>query len=402
MLESLKKIVHQVLIVITDLLLRLIPAPMPIVFAGPGSSAQLVDAIAQTGVKRVLVVTDAMLVKIGLLEPITAALQAAGVEVAVYDGVEPNPTKEQVEAGLAEYDRNGCEAALAVGGGSPMDAAKIILARAATRRSTEKLVGQLKVRGNLAPLFAIPTTAGTGSEVTIAAVVSDTVERKKLVVADPKLVPRMAALDAELMLGLPAPVTAATGMDALTHAVEAYVSQIANERTDSYARAAVRLIFAKLVEAYDDGSNREARQAMAMASFYAAVAFTRALVGYVHAIAHNFGGMYHTPHGLANAIVMPHVLDFYGESAASRLAELAVAAGIGERSEGDTELATRFIARIREMNQHMGIPNGLDTLREQDIPLIAERALEEAFGTYAVPRLMNQSECETVLRRMLV
>lgn len=396
-----KRPFHRTSVFLTNGLLSVLKLPRPLLFIGPGSSQQLCRTIAETGTRRLLVVTDAVLMKLGLVEPMLAALKGAGVECSVYDGVEPNPTYAQVEAGLALFDETRSEAVLSVGGGSPIDAAKVIVARASTRKPIEKLIGNFKIRGALLPHFAVPTTAGTGSEVTVAAIVTDTQARRKWAVADPKLVPQMAALDPDLMLGLPPAITAATGLDALTHAVEAYVSTIANAETDGFARAAVRLIFRHLRRAYDDGSDREARQGMALASTYAGLAFTRALVGYVHAIAHNFGGMYHTPHGLANAIILPHVLDYSAPAAASRLAELAAVVELGTKGEADRELAGRFIAEIRELNRHMQIPEGLDALRALDVPTIAERALAEAHGTYAVPRYMDQEQCETLVRGML-
>jgi alcohol dehydrogenase class IV len=247
----------------------------------------------------------------------------------------------------------------------------------------------------------VPTTAGTGSEVTIAAVVTDTVAQQKTPVVDPKLVPVMAALDASLMLGLPPHVTAATGMDALTHAVESYISSFANDETRRLSGAATQMIFANLPRAYDDGNDIDARQAMAIASTYAGIAFSKASLGYVHAIAHNFGGLYHTPHGLANAIVLPHVLEYSRDAAAPRLAELAVKIGAGTHAEPAQVLAQRFIDKVRELSRHIGIPEKLDALRGGDVSVIAERALAEAQGFYPVPRYMDKEDCEAVIRKML-
>ena len=245
----------------------------------------------------------------------------------------------------------------------------------------------------------MPTTAGTGSEVTIAAVVSDPDNHRKSAIMDPKLVPSLAALDGALMTGLPAPITAATGMDALTHAVEAYISANALPDTDAQALAATRLIMENLPKVMDNGGDVEARQKMAMASFLAALAFTRAGVGYVHAISHNLGAYYHTPHGLANAIVLPYVLDYSKPECSARLAELARASGLEGGS--DAELADKFIAHIRALNQKFGIPEKHADLRAEDIPAIAKAALKEAHWTYAVPRYMDKRTCQEFIRGLM-
>jgi len=392
---------HKIQLLVLLAIMRVLRASQPILLTGPGSAQQMCRDMAMLGARRVLIVTDAMLVKIGLIAPLKEALEAAGVECAVYDGVEPDPTHAQIEAGLALAREQGSDAILAVGGGSPMDAAKVIAACATNDKTIAELVGNFKVKKPPLPIYAVPTTAGTGSEVTIAAVVTDTVAQQKTPVVDPKLVPVMAALDASLMLGLPPHVTAATGMDALTHAVESYISAFSNDETRRLSAAATQMIFANLPRAYDDGNDIEARQAMAIASTYAGIAFSKASLGYVHAIAHNFGGMYHTPHGLANAIILPHVLDYSRDAAAPRLAELAVKIGAGTHAEPAQVLAQRFIDRVRELSRHIGIPEKLDALRGGDVPVIAERALAEAQGFYPVPRYMDKEDCEAVIRKML-
>lgn len=379
-----------------------LPFPKPTLFNGPGSSLELCEAIAQMGTRRVLIVTDAMLVKIGLIDEIQAKLTELGVEFFIYDGVQPDPTVDQIEAGLEMLRQHDCEAILAVGGGSPIDAAKVIGARATNDKPVQKMEGLFRVFRATLPLYAVPTTAGTGSEVTIAAVVSDPERQSKFAIIDPKLVPAMAALDANLMTGLPPAITAATGMDALTHAVEAYISINAVPDTDRHALAATRLIMKNLPIVMEDGQNLEARQHMSMASFYAALAFTRAGVGYVHAISHNFGAYYHTPHGLANAIVMPYVLDFSQPACAARLAELAEASGLKQDGDSDATLAQKFIDHIRSLNNRFGIPEKLESLETDDIPGIARAALKEAHGTYAVPRYMDRPACESLVRQIMV
>ncbi len=373
----------------------------PQLFTGPGSSLQLCEHIAGTGVKNLLIVTDAMLVKLGLLKPMQEKLQQLGVSYVVYDGVLPNPTIEQIETGLTMLKQKGCTAILAIGGGSSIDAAKVIAARARNPHKIVHMAGLMRVIIPPMKLYAVPTTAGTGSEVTIAAVVSDPSTTRKFAIMDTALVPKAAALDGALMTGLPAPITAATGMDALTHAVEAYLSRNRTVKTDAEALEATRLIMQNLPTAVHQGSNLEARQAMALASYKAGIAFTIAGVGYVHAIAHNFGAYYHVPHGLANAIILPLVLDFSKPECIERLAKLAEVSGLKRGGESDAQLADAFIAHVRKLNAEFGIPTTVEKLKTSDIPAITDKALAEAHWTYAVPRYMDKPECEAFIAQML-
>lgn len=383
-------------------LISTVPFPRPSLFSGPGSSLEMARELGNMGLGRVLVVTDAHLVKLGLLDEIFATLKAGGVDYALYDGVLPDPTIEQVHAGLDIMKAENCQAVLAIGGGSAMDCGKVIAAAMTNKKPIEKLTGLFKLRANPLPIFVIPTTAGTGSEVTTAAVISNPAAKAKNPIIDARLCPMMAALDPSLMTGLPPHITAATGMDALTHAVEAYISANAIEETDLHAVAAVRLIMENLPKVYANGEDLEARGHMARASYYAGLAFTWAGVGYVHAIAHNFGAYYHVPHGLANAIVLPHILEFSKDTVEERLAFLADLSGLSTGKESQAELADAFIARIRQMCEDMGIPSTLDKLVADDIPAIAKAALKEAHTTYAVPKYMDRKVCEEVISGMLV
>ncbi|TJY59956.1 iron-containing alcohol dehydrogenase [Sinimarinibacterium sp. CAU 1509] len=373
----------------------------PQIVSGPGSSLKLCEMIAANGVKKLLIVTDAMLVKLGLLEAMQKRLSELGVQWSVYDGVQPDPTIAQIETGLEMLRSEGSQAILAVGGGSSIDAAKVIAARATNNKPIAKMAGLFRVWRRILPLYAVPTTAGTGSEITIAAVVSDPAQHRKFAIMDPRLLPTAAALDGSLMKGLPPPITAATGMDALTHAVEAYISRNAMADTDREALDATRLIVQNLPKVMASGADEEARQNMSLASYKAGVAFTKAGVGYVHAIAHNFGARYHVPHGLANAIIMPYVLDFSKPACAQRLADLAKAGGLAKGGETPEQLADAFIAWIREKNQQFGIPTKVEKLKREDIPAIATAALKEAHYTYAVPRYMDQPDCERFIAQML-
>jgi alcohol dehydrogenase len=380
---------------------RVVPIPRPTVFLGPDSALRLCDTIAQFGLRRVLIVTDVILVKLGLVEPLRQALVGRGVDVAVHDGITPDPTHDVLQRGFEAARSHRSDAILAVGGGSVIDAAKVIDAMLVSGKSPAKLVGMLKVRKPMLPLFAIPTTAGTGSEVTVAAVVTDPVRHEKAAVIDPKLVPTATALDPLLMKGMPKPITAATGMDALTHAIESYTNRWPHAETPLYAVSAVRMIFANLPRAWANGEDLEARESMALASFHAGLAFTKAYVGYVHAFSHKVGGLYGVPHGLANAILLPYVLDFLKGSplGEQRLAELAVAIGAGEASESRAALAQRFVDRVRELNRTVGIPDKLEALKRSDIPAVARAAMIEAHRDYPVPRNMGLSEAEALLQR---
>lgn len=401
MLFLLQTFFYKFMMLMMGVLLKIFPQPKPTIYCGPDSSLQLCGNMIQFGYKHILIVTDTMLHEMGLLDAVKAKFEAAGVRATIYDGVEPNPTFAQVHAGLKLAKENNCDAILTFGGGSSIDAAKVISIAATNTKTPEQLVGYFKAKNPGLPLFAVPTTAGTGSEVSLAAVISDPVTHEKGVVAEPKTVPVAAALDPSIMLGLPAPITAATGIDALTHAVEAYISTLATDETDAYAIASVKMIFENLKEAYNNGSNIEARESMALASCYAALAFNKALLGYVHGIAHQFGGLYNTPHGLANAIVLPHVLEYYRDASADRLADLALAVGVGKASESNSVLAQKFVDGVRQLNVDLAIPSTLDAIKVADIPAIAKAALKESHYNYPVPKYMNQAQCEALVGKMV-
>ena len=252
------------------------------------------------------------------------------------------------------------------------------------------------------PFFAVPTTAGTGSETTVAAVVTDPETHEKNAISDPCLRPKYAVLDPNLTTGLPQHITSTTGMDALTHAVEAYIGKSNVKSTIRYSEDAVKLIHANLEKAYANGKDIEARNNMLKASFLAGSAFTRAFVGYVHAIAHNLGGMYNTPHGLANAVILPYVLEWYGSSVYKRLAKLADLINLTDPSLSNEEKAKAYINEIRRMNKAMNIPEKFDFIKEEDIPTLIKRALKEGNPGYPVPKIMKPSDCEQVIRSIMV
>lgn len=402
MIWPLQKALYRTAHLISGVIFRQLKVPIPETSEGPGSVQQLPGVVKSHGVSKVLLVTDKGITSLGLMDGLIAALTEAGIKSDVYNGVQPNPTIENIEDGLKAYQNAQCDSIIAFGGGSAMDCAKMIGARATNpEKSVMDMRGGFKIKNPLPPFFAVPTTAGTGSECTLAAVVTDASKHEKFSVASFTIVPLHAVLDPELMIGLPPHITAHTGMDALTHAVEAYIGRMGTDFTNENAEKAVKIIFEDLESVYQNGSDVEKRSNVALASYCAGLAFTRALVGYVHAIAHNFGGLYGVPHGLANAIVLPYILEFSREDCEEKLARLAVIGGLGESNESAKNLSERFIQKVKDMNRNMAIPTSVAELREQDIPLIAERALAEGNPGYPVPTLMNQAQCETLLREML-
>lgn len=380
---------------------RFLPIPQPTLLVGPGSSGRLGQAVAGFGHSKILIVTDPVIAKLGLLKDLTEALTAGGAEYVVFDEITPDAPIPLIERGIAFYKDHGCDAIVAFGGGSSMDASKVIALASANPKPLRSLAGYFKGFRTPANIYAVPTTAGTGSEVTVAAVISDPERHAKLVVVDTRLVPKMAALDPNLMTGLPPHITAATGIDALTHAVESFIGNWATPYTDGMALSAVGLIFENLRTACTHGSNLEAREKMSLASTYAGIAFTRANVGYVHAIAHQFGGRYHTPHGLANAIVLPHVLKYSRPAVVDRLAQLAVRARVGSEGEDEDTLADKFLAAVDQLNADLNIPKHLAALKEADIPALAKAACREAHTGYPVPRYMTQKQCEALIAQLL-
>ena len=330
------------------------------------------------------------------------SLDDAKIKYCVFDGVQPNPTIYNIEDAREMYLANGCKGIIAFGGGSPMDCAKAMAARIVNpKKSVADMGGLLKVGKKIPTMIAIPTTAGTGSETTLAAVVSNPETHEKYPINDPHLLPAYAILDPELTTGLPKHITSTTGMDALTHAVEAYIGQSNTKDTAEKALEATKLIFRYLKKAYDHGDDLMAREKMLLASHYAGIAFTRAYVGYVHAIAHTLGGFYGIPHGLANSVILPYVLDYYGETAYHRLADLADAADLQPEDTSDKGKALAFIAAIREMNTYMNIPDSFEQIKEEDIPTLVQRALHEGNPLYPVPKIMDAADCEAVIRKLM-
>ena len=373
----------------------------PIPFSGVGSIQKIPELLKKETVKKVMVVTGPTVGK-RLAPKILTELDSAGIAYTVFAEVEANPSVDTVNRIQKLYRENACEGFIAIGGGSPMDAAKAAAARVVRPNTAlNKMAGLLRVGKAIPPYIAVPTTAGTGSETTIAAVITDTETHHKYALMDLHLVPKYAILDPEMTRELPPKITAATGMDALTHAVEAYVCWTYNTKESiRLAEEAVCAVFQYLERAYRDGNDMEARTQMLIAAYKAGFAFTRAGVGNVHAIAHTLGGLYNTPHGLANAVILPIVLEDYGSAVEKKLAHLAELTGVSVTGS-NAEKAKAFIDEIRAMNRRMEIPTGFAFIREQDIPQMIEWALAEANPVYPVPVVYDEKRCEKVIRRIM-
>ena len=344
----------------------------------------------------VLLVTDSFLREAGLTWELEEALAAAQIRCAVYDRTRPNPTVENVEEALALYREAECSAMIAFGGGSSIDCAKAVGARVAyPRRTMDQIKGNLRVLRSLPTLIAIPTTAGTGSETTLTAVITDTEKKHKYTMNAFPLIPHYAVLDPKVTYTLPPSLTATTGMDALTHAVEVYIGRSTSKETRAMSIEAAQLIFANIETAYREGTNETARRNMLRAAFLAGAAFSKSYVGYVHAVAHSLGGCYNIPHGLANSVLLPIFLEAYGDAIAPKLRDLAVAVGLVDAQTPAGEAAAAFIRAVRELNARMGIPATLKGIRPEDIPQMAAHADREGNPLYPVPVLMDRAKLET-------
>lgn len=400
MIWELKKCWYRIYQNSFKLAMKFIDWSEPQLLEGKDSVLELPKLIKSKGINKVLIVTGKVIRSLKMLDPMIAKLEEEGIEYFIFDDVQANPTIDNIENCKNAYIENHCEGIIAFGGGSPMDCAKVAAARVVKpKQSVRDMRGYLKVRKAIPPFFAVPTTAGTGSETTVAAVVTDPTTHEKNAVNDICLRPKYAVLDPVLTVGLPPHTTAATGIDALTHAVEAYIGKSNTKQTKEYAQKAVKLIFDNIEKAYNNGSDYEARENMLKGSYYAGCAFTRAYVGYVHAIAHNLGGLYGTPHGLANAVILPYVLEWYGDSIYKQLSSLATIIGIDGNS--DEEKAKAFILAIRKLNKNMQIPDKFDMIKEEDLPTLINRALKEGNPGYPVPKIMNYDDMESVIRRFM-
>ena len=370
---------------------------MPEYIFGRGFVDRLPQLLKEKDAGKVLFVTDPGLIKLGLAGRVEDSLRKGGIDYVMFSDVEQNPTSDNVEEGYRVFRENNCKSIVALGGGSPMDCSKGICAKSVhPKKDINRMQGILKVHRRIPAIFAIPTMSGTGSETTVAAVITDSKTRHKASINDPCLIPRYAVLDPELTAGIPPALTATTGMDALCHAVEAYTNHWYNTGLENILCVnAVRLIHDNLYKAYKDGSDMTARENMQIAAFYAGRAFTRGCVGYVHAVGHTLGGLYGVPHGKAMAILLPHVMRAYGPAVRKRLAELAAACGMQGRD--DAEKAEKFISWIEDMKRRMDIPAKLDMIKDEDVDQIIKWAMKEANPLYPVPVIWGYDDLKTFI-----
>ena len=367
-----------------------------------GSVKALPKIIQKKNCRKVLIITDEGIRKLGLTLRLEKALTDAKIPYCIYDKTVANPTTDNVAEAVRLYRKAGCDCIIGFGGGSSMDCAKAVGACIVKpKQSLKKMKGILKVHKKLPLLMAVPTTAGTGSETTLAAVITDGQTRHKYAINDFPLIPRYAVLDPGVTLGLPPFITATTGMDALTHAVEAYIGNSTTYGTQKDALLAVKLIFENIDKAYENGRDATARRNMLHASFYAGCAFSKSYVGYVHAIAHSLGGEYNVPHGLANAVILPMMLEAYGKTIHKKLAHLAIAAGLADKDTPWEEAAGRFIQAIKDMKKRFGIGDRIPEIQQKDIRKLARYADKEANPLYPVPVLMDALELEPFYYRLM-
>ena len=362
---------------------------------------QIAPLLRRKKIRSILLIVDAGVRRLGLTAALEESLLNEHIVFTVYEQHTPNPTIADVERARAQYQLSNAKAIVTVGGGSAMDCAKVVGARIARpKRQVSSMRGLLRVMRPTPLLIAVPTTAGTGSETTLTAVITDGNTHHKYPINDFALIPDYAVLDASLTLGLPPKITASTGMDALTHAVEAYIGRSTTRFTRRMAERAIVLIAQNLRLAYANGNNHDARENMLRASYCAGLAFTRSYVGYVHGIAHSLGGQYGIAHGLANAVILPKVLRRYGSACEKKFAHLALIAGIVPKGTQDSDAALRFIHWIEEMNREFGFQTGFSQIREEDISLMALHADKECNPLYPVPKLMDRRELEAIYHEL--
>jgi len=373
----------------------------PELIIGAGSIKKLYTLLINEGVRKPLVVTDKGLTAIKIHDDMLKTFKDNDIEYILFDEVLPDPTNGMVEHAKEIFLENKCDCMIGFGGGSPIDCAKVALALIVKPKKIVKDLGRFFIIKKDVPLFiAVPTTAGTGAETSFAGVITDPETHEKYVKSSLKLLPKYAVLDPELTLALPPHITSATGIDALTHAVESYINTVGDKISDKNATDACKIIFKNLVSLYENGNQIEAREEMLRAAHLAGLAMGRAMLGYVHAIAHKLGGLYNIPHGLANAIVLPHALDYYGEKVYKKLSELAIAVGIGSENEPVKSLSEKFIQAIRVMNEKMNIGSSIKEINDEDIDNIAKAALKEANPTYPVPIILKFADIKEIIKKL--
>ena len=392
--------IYKAKVTIAKPVINLVAKPTPVTFIGPGKILKTAELLKMNNIQKALIVTDDFLYNSGLLSAMLDRIKEEGIEVVIFSQVTPDPTFEVVAK--AQDGAQDCQAVVAVGGGSVLDTAKAVSAAIANHTSAARLAGMLKVKKRPLPLIAVPTTAGTGSETTVAAIISDSSTHLKKQILDPKIVPIMAILDPEITVGLPPHLTAFTAMDALTHALEAYVSNYASEETDRYSEIAIKLIYENLDKVYNNPKDMEGREALLVASFFAGMAFTRTYVGYVHAFAHTIGGKYGYAHGMANAVLLPHIMREYEVCCKQRFAKLYDLVTLPSDSLSKEEKARRFVDSIYAMNKRFNIPEKFEKFPKSDMEMITKIAFKESHGTYPVPVYFSMKKAKELLEKVSV
>lgn len=371
----------------------------PRMIKGEHALLDLVDVLKEKHLTHYMIVTTPGFIKRGTLQSFFEALTQNDIQYSIFHDVKPDPEISDVEKLKEMFIKDGCQALIAIGGGSAIDCSKAALACVPMKNLDVKTVLHTgRVSKQLPLLIAVPTTAGTGSEVTAGAVITDPIKKRKYALSHLFLIPKYAVLDASLLTSLPAKMTAYSGMDALTHAIEAYINCFNNRKTNEYALCAIKSIFQYLVPSFEDGLNMQYRLELLEASYNAGVAISNNYVGYVHAIAHGIGGMYHLQHGMINAIILPIVLEEYGGAVVGKLAKIADVVGINGIT--DQEKSKQFIQKLKELNHIFSIPTSISEIQNEDIHYLATGAEKEENPTYPTPVTWNVAQFEKVIRKI--
>ena len=371
----------------------------PKMIKGEHALLDLIDVLKKQHLTHYMIVTTPGFIKRGTLQSFFDALNQNDIQYSIFHDVKPDPEISDVEKLKEMYIKDGCQALIAIGGGSVIDCSKAALACIQMKNLDVKTVLHTgRVSKPLPLLIAVPTTAGTGSEVTAGAVITDPIKKRKYALSHLFLIPKYAVLDSSLLVSLPSNMTAYTGMDALTHAIEAYINCFNNRKTNEYALRAIKSIFQYLVPSFEDGLNKHYRLELLEASYNAGVAISNNYVGYVHAIAHGIGGMYHLQHGMINAIILPIVLEEYGSAVVSKLAKIADVVGITGATDQDK--STQFIQKLKDLNQIFSIPTSIPEIQEEDIHYLAIGAEKEGNPSYPTPVTWDVEQFEKVIRKI--
>ena len=371
----------------------------PKMIKGEHALLDLIDVLKKQHLTRYMIVTTPGFIKRGTLQSFFDALNQNDIQYSIFHDVKPDPEISDVEKLKEMYIKDGCQALIAIGGGSVIDCSKAALACVQMKKlDVTTVLHTGRVSKQLPLLIAVPTTAGTGSEVTAGAVITDPIQKRKYALSNLFLIPKYAVLDSSLLVSLPSKMTAYTGMDALTHAIEAYINCFNNRKTNEYALCAIKSIFQYLVPSFEDGLNKHYRLELLEASYNAGVAISNNYVGYVHAIAHGIGGMYHLQHGMINATILPIVLEEYGSAVVSKLAKIADVVGITGATDQDK--STQFIQKLKDLNQIFSIPTSIPEIQEEDIHYLAIGAEKEGNPSYPTPVTWNVEQFEKVIRKI--